>query len=309
MFKNVMPRVYRNAEGGAVGDINTAAEAFAELMDDDANFVHKEEAPEAEAPETETVEETKETEPVDEAPKYKVKVQGQELDVSIDELVKGYQLEQDYRIKTQKLAEEKKAWEQSQAQLVQKAVPELHQKITQYEQLLGESVAADQKVDWLALARDNPAEYIEKRAMADARKEEFTRISHERAEQQREQERQELAYNWEQLIAKQPEWKDSAKYAEDSKKIAEYLAGLGVSQERISTLRDHTSVIVANKARLYDELMASKDSAIKKVEKLPPKVERPGVKSSGSAPEKDLFRVARKTGRVDDAAAALEALL
>lgn len=66
-----------------------------------------EEEPKTETEDAEEFEGQPDEEPSDQ-PKYKVKVDGKELEVTLDELMQGYSKESDYRQKTQALAEERR---------------------------------------------------------------------------------------------------------------------------------------------------------------------------------------------------------
>ena len=111
--------------------VNQAANAFEGLMTTPANsqeqLAGEQEAEQAEVqeaePQTEEVEETEEVEgeaeeqeetevEEEELPQtFKVKAAGEEKDVTLDELIKGYQLGADYTKKTTEVAEQRKAVE------------------------------------------------------------------------------------------------------------------------------------------------------------------------------------------------------
>ena len=67
---------------------------------------------------TETEEETHEEE-TDEEPKYTVKVDGEEIEVTQDELLRGYMRQKDYTQKTQQLAEQRRQFENYRPQYQQ----------------------------------------------------------------------------------------------------------------------------------------------------------------------------------------------
>ena len=107
-------------DGSGTLTVGQAANAFESLMDTPANSKEEsegveEEPVEAEAQEAEPEEEVTEEEQEDdeteeeEQPRYKVKAAGEEKEVTLDELVKGYQLGADYTKKTTEVAEQRKA--------------------------------------------------------------------------------------------------------------------------------------------------------------------------------------------------------
>jgi hypothetical protein len=102
-----------NPNGSESLDVNQAASAFAGMMGDseEAEQGQTEEQPEYQQ-ETDEVE-------YEEEPKqrYKVKASGEEVEVELDELIKGYQQGTDYTKKSQALAEQRKAIEAERSHL------------------------------------------------------------------------------------------------------------------------------------------------------------------------------------------------
>jgi len=99
-----------NPTGSESLDVNQAASAFEGMMGD------SEEAEEGQAEgQLEDQQETDEVEYSEEEeqpkPRYKVKASGEEVEVELDELIKGYQQGADYTKKSQALAEQRKAIE------------------------------------------------------------------------------------------------------------------------------------------------------------------------------------------------------
>lgn len=102
-------------DGSGTLTVNQAANAFESLMDTPANSKEESEgveqepveaeAQEAEPQEEEVTEEEQEDDETEEEeqPRYKVKAAGEEKEVTLDELVKGYQLGADYTKRLPKL--------------------------------------------------------------------------------------------------------------------------------------------------------------------------------------------------------------
>jgi len=114
--------------------VGQAANAFEGLMDTPANSAEQlageQETEQAQAqeaePQTEEVEQTEAEEgeaeeqeddgqEEEEQPRYKVKAAGEEKEVTLDDLIKGYQLGADYTKKTTEVAEQRKAVEAERA--------------------------------------------------------------------------------------------------------------------------------------------------------------------------------------------------
>jgi len=95
-----------------------------EVIEDDSEFVEDEIDQEIidELEDDEEVEE-EQTDVEEEAPqlqKFTVKVDGQEVEVTQEELINGYSRQQDYTRKTQELSQQRKTIEQQQAELEQR---------------------------------------------------------------------------------------------------------------------------------------------------------------------------------------------
>ena len=105
-------------------------------------------------------EDSDETEEDEQPQVFTVKVDGKEIDVTLDELQKGYSRTQDYTRKTQQIAETRKAVEAEAAAI--RAERE------QYAQLLGAlqqqlETAGEQPIDWERLYAEDPIEWVRQR--------------------------------------------------------------------------------------------------------------------------------------------------
>lgn len=249
--------------------------------------------------------------------KDKVKVNGEESEVTLAELKAGYQKDSDYRQKTMELAEQRKAFEterQQMAQALQARVSEAGQLIQSLEsQLVGDYNA----VNWAELRELDPAEYTAKR-MEFAEKQQHIQHMKQSASQEAQRLQQEAQQTqqakYQEYLAEQqtllnqaiPEWQDNAKATEGKKAIFSYLTDSGYTPDEINMLADHRTVVMARKAMLYDQSMKSADLAKKKVSKAP-KLIKPGNKPSKgqvkSQQRQDQLARLKKTGSVEDAAA------
>ena len=102
------------------GNLQWNTDEFDHLDEEDSS--ETEEQPEA------NQEEEQNTETTEEEPKYKVKVDGQEVEVTQEELLRGYMRQRDYTQKTQQLAEQRRQFEQYRPQYQQpQQVPQQNQ--------------------------------------------------------------------------------------------------------------------------------------------------------------------------------------
>jgi len=227
--------------------------------------------------------------------------------VTLDEIGKGYLRQSDYTKKTQELAQTKKEMDQLQVSI---AAERQH---LQEMLALANNTPADEP-DWVQLANDDPLEYTRQRAIFEATKAERDAKDAEAArlaDIQRGEEAQRLQTfveeQAEKMVEAIPEL-GGEKAPEYKANVARYMEGIGYTKEELSKLFDARAVILADKARKYDELMSKKTTAKKKV-KRKPKVLRPGVTKGKQAVKADQQRKRvgrlRKTGSVDDAVALL----
>jgi len=279
----------------------------------------EEEAPESEEEgqaEEETEEEVAEEEEFDvvaeEDLKYTIKVDGEELEVGIDELKNGYQRQADYTRKSQALAEQRKETEAIQSERMQ-----LEQERQMYAnglQMLQEQQSAKLKdfesVEWESLKAEDPYQYIIKK---DEYRDAQERVNNLVAEQQMVQQEQAqqaqqarahfVQQEYSRLVQSLPEWNDSNSTIK--KDIQEYATSVGFKPEEINQLADHRSVLIIKKAMEYDKLttkVAPKKKAVKKV----PKVQKSGRGNSKEDAATEAIKKKRtrlqKSGKQQDAA-------
>lgn len=292
---------------------DSAAAAFAALLDPQEPKREPEKAPDTEL---ETVEEVEtaapEAEPETETddPLVTVKIDGKAVEVKLSELKNGYQRQADYTRKTQEVSEAKRTADAE----TQKAQQE-RQTYAQNLQLLQLQTEAalqqQQGIDWSELRESDPVEYLKQQRIATEQQARLSQIyaERQRVEQQDEHEAQQqrahhLQDQREQLLAKIPAWKDDAKAKIEKAALREFLLTEGYDEEIVGGLADSRAVVIARKAMLYDQMVAKASAAAKKVSTLPTKVERPGVGESQSLDRRSAaYQKFSKSGRVEDAAA------
>lgn len=250
---------------------------------------------------------------------YRVVVDGQEHEVTLDELMKGYSRQSDYTRKTEKLSQDRKSVEELKNEYTRQN-EEAKIKRDQYEkqiQVLSEQLKQSEpsKVDLDRLYEDDPAEYVRVKAEQDRRKELLEKANQEReriqSEKQEEQSKQYNAYLEQQrelLSQKLPIYADKEKGPEFIKNLTNYAKEIGYTDQEINMLVDHRSVIMLANAYRYDKLKKAnlKNKKVTKVSK---------VVSSSSAKVQDENEVAKrmkskkatlkKTGKVQDAVSVL----
>lgn len=249
-------------------------------------------------------------------PKYKVKVDGEEFEVTLDELRNGYSRDADYRRKTQALAEQRKAVE-AEVERARQEREQYAQRLEIVEQQLQETQGREP--DWDKLYQEDPVEWVRQRELwrdkqqrLQAVKAERERLAQQQQQEQAQQLQAKLAQEQERLLEVIPEWKDSETARAEKQKIARVGQEYGYTNEELAQIYDHRAVAVLRDAARYRELMAKRKS-LKPKRKQATKTASPGStptrsESQRSASAKRRKRVA-KTGHVRDAAAAIESLL
>ena len=274
---------------------------------------------EAEASESDAESEEPEgEEEAEEAPQpaqtFRVKVDGEEVEVPLDELLKGYSRTADYTRKTQAIAEARK-----QAETELRQAREERQRYAQTLEALDASLKQLQppEIDWDRLYQENPVEWVRQREMARTRQEQAAWVQSQKqalVEKQQLEERAEAEKTLEaersKLIELLPEWRDAEKARTEKAKIVEYATDkLGFSVEEISDIYDARAVLALRKAMMFDELM-SKRSQIRPTITQKAKPMKAGAASAPRsaqvmASKNALSRLA-KSGSTRDAAAVFE---
>ena len=277
----------------------------------------EEEAPEeegqAEEETEEEVEEEEETEIVaEEDLKYTIKVDGEEIEVGIDELKNGYQRQADYTRKSQALAEQRKETEaiQSERQKLEQERQMYANGLQMLQEQQSSKLQEFENVDWTALKTEDPYQYmLKKDEYRDAQEkvqnvqQQQILIQQEQADEAQKARAHFVQQEYNRLVEALPEWNDQESTIK--KDVQEYAKSVGFLPEEINQLADHRSVLVIKKAMEYDKLttkVAPKKKAVKKV----PKVQKSGRGNSKEDAATEAIKKKRarlqKSGKQQDAA-------
>lgn len=286
-----------------------------EIIDEDA----QEETQEPTALIDETVEDEEITEPEIEQPQtYRVKVQGNEVEVPLDELLKGYSRTADYTKKSQSLAEQKKKVESKEKELDNLAQIQARyaENLKTLENLL---VEPDDKVNLEELRNTDESAYVKALAEKGERerqraklKAEQQRVQQEQASLQTQQYQKYLERQNDLLLEKMPEMKNTKHRNAVSQEIIAYGKEVGLTDQELNQVVDHRFVQILHEASQFKKLMKSKPEVLKKL-KTAPKLMKAGVAKATSQSQQDSIKRAksqlRKSGNVRDAAKLFNQLL
>ena len=238
-------------------------------------------------------------------PTYKVKVAGQEYDVTLDELRNGYSRDADYRQKTESLAFEKKQFaseSEKQRQDYSAKLNEANQMLSVAQQQLNQEINS---ADLEKLYEEDPTEAarIEHRLRKKQEK-----INFAMAKNQSEQKKQFDSYLKDQqtkLVSKMPEFSDPDKASQLKTSMKSTLNAYGFNDTEVAQVYDHRIVMLVNDAMKFRNLQKAKPNIAKKITK-PGKVFTSGVKQTkadvtSKAKREKLSRL-KKSGSHKDAA-------
>lgn len=239
---------------------------------------------------------------------YTVKVDGQEVEVTLNDLKQGYSGQAYVQKGMQQAAEQKK-----QAEAVYAALMTERQQLSQLVEQMqsGQFVAPPIKPD-PSLAQTDPVGYIQAEAAYNAQMQDFNQQAQQLQQvmQQQSQAQQQafqahLQQELEALKVAVPEFADPVKATETRDLLLRTGTEVyGLSQEEVAGVTDHRLVRILRDAARYHEIVNSKARADQKAKTAPKK--RPvkaGAKQtdSRSKASRDQKSKLKRSGSIDDA--------
>jgi ribosomal protein L39E len=250
----------------------------------------------------------------------KVKVDGQEMEVTLSELRNGYSRTADYTRKATALAEQRKAFE-SEAEAIRAERAQYAQMLPILQQQIQQQNAAEP--DWDNLYDEDPIEAARlERHWRRTKEEQTQRLVAIQAEQQRlaaEEAKQRTMHTQAVIEAERsrlpeviPEWKDQATMMKEAQELREWATSNGLTEQDINSLTQAAHIALVRKAMLYDK-GARNVAKAKQPVKQKARVVRPGSGNTSAKPGSvDVKRASKRlaqTGRISDAAALLDKLI
>ena len=245
---------------------------------------------------------------------FTVKVDGQEVEVTQEELINGYSRQQDYTRKTQELSQQRKTIEQQQAELAQRDAIYSQLLPKMEAQLKGELA---NEPDWENLYSDDPVGYVREKQLWDEKKEKLQAVS---AEQQRLQQealvkqqqqiQQFVEYGNKRLLEIIPEWQNPEIAAKEKLAIRDYaINNLEYSEQEVEQVYDYRALLGLRNAWLNSKTVEATKK--KPTQKAPARVARPGTtnRPKTTAPVKKAKQKLAKTGKIQDAAKGFEQII
>jgi hypothetical protein len=285
-------------------DISGASKRISSLLNPEPELEPTEEAideeqdvPQIEVESAEVEEQSDEDgQPEPEVIMHRVKVDGEELEVAEDELRAGYMKNSDYQNKTKSLSKQRKALEDKEA-----AIDRQLEEAAALVEIDLQNLESDEMKE---LKEDDPDAYLKEFEKAQKKVTKFNALKEKRTVEQQARHQKIVAKELEALEIAIPEWLDPEIKAKEGNAIFSRWKEMGMTDQDISQVVDHTRFVDARKALLFDQMM-SQDLESKKV-KTPPKTVKPGTTKTPEAREDDAIKNLRgklkKSGSVKDAA-------
>lgn len=270
-----------------------------------------------ETEETETLDdEQDEIEEVSEPQLYAVKINGEDVEVTIDELQSSYSRQADYTRKTQELAQQRKTVEEQQSE-VAKNEAIYKELLPKMEAALSESLGDEP--NWETLYSNDPIGYVrerdlwnEKQQKLQAVQAEQTRLQEEDQVKQQEQIQKYMQYGEKQILNHVPEWKDSTIQQEEKLAIRDHaINDLGFTAEEINQVYDYRLLMGLRNSWMQNKTQKAVKKKPTQKASARNRVAKPGSvsrKKTSTPLKKSKARLA-KSGKVQDAAKVFEQLI
>ncbi len=194
---------------------------------------------------------------VEEETLYTVKVDGKQQDVSIEDLVKSFQLESTAQKRLSDAADQRK-----QIDADRTAVAQERDRYAQGLQQIAATLQAQQhsEADLAKLKEDDPFAYQEAKVAQLERTEAARRIAGE----QQQLFQQKIAQESAQLVERIPEWRDPEVRRREQDAVVTFAKRVGFTDQELSQASDSRAIEVLRKAHLYEELMKNEVPKVKK---------------------------------------------
>ena len=235
---------------------------------------------------------------------YKVKVAGQELDVTLDELRNGYSRDADYRRKTEELSNERKNFHsqsEKQRQGYSQKLTEMNHVLSNAQQELNTEMNS---ADLEALYEEDPTEAARIEHRLRKKQEKVNLAIQKTQSEQKIQFDGYLQTEKTKLVNNIPDFADPGKASNLKSNMRSHLAKYGFNDSEIAQVYDHRILMLVNDAMKFGNLQKAKPNLAKKISK-PSRMFSSGIKQDKSdvrsKASRDKFSRLRKTGHIKDA--------
>lgn len=231
---------------------------------------------------------------------YLATVDGEQVEVTADDLLKSYQLEATAQKRLYEAAEEKKRVlsEAQQVEAERKHYAENLQILTnQIQQSMSGNMTDAQ---WQELYQKDPMAYMKAKEDIRSQEDQFKALQQEQMVLAERQLQTEQA----KVLERIPQWKDPEVATKERNAIVSYAQRFGFTEQEVAATNDSRVVDLLRRAYLYDTLQSKKPTATKKVKKAPKMLKSGQPKSKVNVSEQNrqtAFDKLAKSGRKEDA--------
>ena len=235
---------------------------------------------------------------------HKVKVAGQEFEVTLDELRNGYSRDADYRRKTEELSNDRKNFHsqsEKQRQDYSQKLNEMNQLLSNAQQELNTEMNS---ADLEALYEEDPTEAARIEHKLRKKQEKLNMAMQKTQSEQKQQFDGYLQTEKTKLVNNIPDFADPGKASTLKNNMRSHLAKYGFNDSEIAQVYDHRILMLVNDAMKFGNLQKAKPNIAKKISK-PSRVFSSGIKKDKSDYQskaaREKFGRLRKTGSLKDA--------
>ena len=235
----------------------------------------------------------------EDSPSYTVKVNGQELDVTLDELRNGYSRDADYRQKTEELSHQRKQFQsesEKQRQDYSQKLNELNQRLSAAQVDLNAEINS---ADLDKLYDEDPTEAARVERKLKKKQDALNQSLQHTQVEQKQQFESYLQDQQRKLVSKMPDFSDPAKASNLKANMKSTLNNYGFNDQEVAQVYDHRIVMLVNDAMKYRSMQNSKPNIAKKITK-PSRPFSSGVKQGKSEANlklrRDKFSRLKKSG-------------
>lgn len=229
-----------------------------------------------EADEVEELDGEYDAEEFEEEPVYTVAVDGEEHQVTLEELQRGYSRQQVYTKRSMELSEQRKAFE-AEAQEVAKMRESYAQQLEQLSEQLEQTIP-DEEPDWAELKKQGysaedlflaKADYDKRRESLRSVEAKRKELAQEQMHEQQKQLQEYLAQQREEMLQRIPQWKDDDTQSKEKLEVVKYAQSVGFTEQQIDSAYDAKIVEILYKAMQWDNLQKKTPTAKRKARKAP----------------------------------------
>ena len=279
-------------------------EAYEAEADDEAEYDDEEDASD----------EVDEEDDQEQSELYTVKVDGEEVEITLEEALAGYSRQSAFTKRMQELAEQRKTVEVETA-----AARQMRDEYAQGLELLSQHLQSmnAQEPDWDRLYEELDAkEYARAVQLHNERKGQMEAVNAQRSQiamqQQAETQaafQQHLVKEKEKMLDAIPAWRDQSRMKTERAAVVEYAKSLGYTAEEIQVASDHRAVKALYDSWKLSKLNSQTDVAKKKVRKAPKMAKAGAPRPKGESQSRRRKQLQQRLNSERSVNAAVELLL